>query len=361
MRIIILGGGIAGQACSLVLRRNGLPVTIYERAEAALTGGYGFLLMPNGVAALQRLGCLQAMQQVGYRVENLQLKAPRGDIIDTLPLENSYILARSHLVGLLREAAGEVVTGMAFSHFEYDEQGNARAACFANGDRVEGDVFIGADGIGSAVRRQLFPEHKPNPVRIKELVFQVHHVGLAKELGPHLIKFQTDEGGLGFGIAPTSTGTIFCYLQFDVTRRSPDSDDPAGREAFCREAVGHWADPIPRLLDLINFRHCYLARVTDMDMMPLWSRGNVTLTGDAAHPFVALTSQGVNAALEDALVLGTCLINHRDGTNWDKDFTAFRKNREDAVRGYLEEGRKLTDNFLHPERFKGPLKIPAVK
>jgi 2-polyprenyl-6-methoxyphenol hydroxylase-like FAD-dependent oxidoreductase len=353
--IAIIGGGVAGLAAAVALQRIGRSATVYERAAAYDAAGQGFLLMPNGMAALDRLGLGGEVRALGCEITQAWMRSADGTTLKRERLEGVCCVARADLLGVLRRALrpGVVRTGMELEHVDTTADGALRSVRFRNGDVVHADLFVGADGVRSQVRRALFPECRLTPSRVHELVCVVQVPALAAQLPSAFLKTLSPDGGIAFGIVPAGQQRLIWYLQFD-SARWPLGDDNAEKRRFVAAQVGRWPDPIPAILAATDFSAVYLRKPVDMEPVP-YACKNAVLIGDAAHAVLPFTSQGANTALEDAVALADAL--HEAPASLERLYAS----RRVTLHRYLAEGRDLLARFLVPkgERAELPLTFAA--
>lgn len=364
MRFVVLGAGIGGLACGIALRRAGFHVEIYERARAADRTGLGFIVMNNGLTALDRLGLGESARRLGCPIRRATIRDPRGDLVTEEEVPEALAMRRADLLELLAAALPPDVVrrGMAFSSFDAGDDGMVRAACFSDGTFAEGDVFIGADGVRSRARRALYPDAEINPVRIKELVNVCHAPEIATALGGGFLKLIDPTCGLAVGVVPCGYGRVVWFIQYDSELRDIYDRSTGAKTAFAYETAGDWPDPIPTLMAATDFSHGHIWRTTDMDMLPSYYRGNAVLIGDAAHTLLTFTSQGVGTALEDALALTESVTaSQKAGLPIADAFAACDHARRGQVRRYLDAGRDLSERFLHPTRYNDGARIPLAQ
>ncbi|MCE9580193.1 MAG: FAD-dependent monooxygenase [Deltaproteobacteria bacterium] len=349
-RVAVLGGGVAACAVAHALAIDGWRVELFERAANRPAEGHGFVLLDRGVRALAQLGLGAALRTRGQPLARFEVRSPAGALRLSAAVDGAMGLRRRELLGALEPLPdpGALHVGRSFVEFEWHADGIARAARFADGSRVEADVFVAADGAGSVARRALFPWAALAPARVCEVVGQLEDPVLAADLGDRVCKFQRDDVGLAFGLVPAGCGGVIWYLQFDAERLPLPSRAPAAIAAFVHACVGDWCDPIPRALARIDFGRAYLASPIDLDPLPTLGRGNIALVGDAAHPFLPFSSQGVSAALDDAWTLAACLREHATARSWDAAITAYSDCQRPEIARIVAAGRDLQARFLDP-------------
>ncbi len=364
MKTVIIGGGIAGLAAAFCLNQAGMEVVVCERATEYSNAGLSFILLPNGLAALDQLGFGPAVRALGHPINRAVMRFADGSSIKDTPLEESLCITRYNFVNLLYTAlpANLVVTGKRFSHFARRDDGTVSAACFDDGSVEAGDLFIGADGVRSLVRSAIFPDHQLSPVRVKELVCLVEAPEITAELESTFLKTYHRDGGLALGMAPCGAGKLVWYLQYDPERHDLSGTTAAEKQAFVANLVGAWPQPIPALLERTDWSGGHVWYTTDLNPLPRFSEKNVVLLGDAAHAFLTFTSQGVNSALQDAIALNKALGCCDDVAQAvSLGFADFERERREVVTDYLAAGRYLVERFLAPNLFEGTFDLPLVK
>jgi 2-polyprenyl-6-methoxyphenol hydroxylase-like FAD-dependent oxidoreductase len=163
---IIVGAGIGGLAAGIALRRAGWRTRIFERAAAPRELGFALNLAPNAVLALRALGIAERIEAEAHRMRAGELRRMNGRTLKRLDIgaaaagTPSLIALRQTLHGALLDAtpAADLVLGSEGTGVERE---GGVTLILASGQRERGDVLIGADGLGSAVRRHLHPADPP--------------------------------------------------------------------------------------------------------------------------------------------------------------------------------------------------------
>jgi 2-polyprenyl-6-methoxyphenol hydroxylase-like FAD-dependent oxidoreductase len=350
-----VGAGPCGLALARRLWLENAPVRVFEREAAQGCRGFGFLLLPNGCSALRRLG-LRPGEGLGHRLEAVQILSRSGQLLSEHPLEEAVAVTRSELVAaLLEDAPGPLVSyGHTFERFEW-EQGIATAALFANGCRHEADVFVAADGVRSQCRQDLEASARLRSGRVKEIVACVRLPSLDRQLGRCFRKFLHPSDGLAVGLVPLGDGRVIWFVQFDSHRYPAPRRGEAG--SFLDRHLAEFPASIREMVMASDLSRAHLWHTVDEDIPGCWSRGNVVLAGDAAHPLLPFTSQGVNMALEDAVVLGGLLLGNSSGPAVPAMLEEYERLRRPDVLRCVEAGRGMARNFVAPSaaRFQIPL------
>lgn len=365
MRLVIVGAGVAGLTSALCLGRRGVEPIVLERRPPDGEVGFGFLLMPNGVRALERLGLHHTVRDLGHPVHRLLVFGPRGlkdpILLDQSLGEDHIGLDRARLMAMLRRqalAAGAEIRD-SWQAASVVRRSNGVAGIDAvesvAGERIEADMFVGADGIASMLRRELFPEARRRHLHIWELVSTSFDRRLAGAMQGRLVKFFDPQAGMALGMMPLSDREVIFYLQMDHRRYPLPPPGPDARKSFALEMLDGWAPIARRVVQSCTFERSHFYVTGDLDPLPTCHKGNVVLIGDAAHPFSPFTSQGVASALEDAERLSHYIApvpgDTFDGRMWPdlgSACSAFHVERQPFWCRRLEDGRAQARLFLFP-------------
>jgi 2-polyprenyl-6-methoxyphenol hydroxylase-like FAD-dependent oxidoreductase len=213
-------------------------------------------------------------------------------------------------------------------------------------------LYVGAEGIHSRCRRALFPHWPTCQFRVPEIVGLVRSPETVRWAANHLNKFHAEEGGIAAGVLPVDAEHVVWYLQFDAQRFPAPPENAQACRAFVRDLIGGWAKPIPDLLSKTDFTQVHLWRPIDVDLIPYFARGNLALVGDAAHPLLPFTSQGVSSAIADAVALATWISS---GSDLNAALAAYSANRRRECAPFVARGRELSQNFLQPQGMVLPI------
>jgi 2-polyprenyl-6-methoxyphenol hydroxylase-like FAD-dependent oxidoreductase len=351
MKAVIIGGGIAGLAAAISLKRTGMDVVIKEKAPAFREVGLGFIILPNGLQALDQLGAGDYVRTRGRTMHQAIIRTPGGLIEKQEDLGECLAIKRAACIDALRVQvpAHLLQTGFEFSHFLYNREGQATAIVSTQGEVEYGDLFLGADGANSLIRKKLFPLHETRQSPIRELVGIVDMPQLARQLDGNLLKTQCRHQPLSFGLLACNERQVLWYMQFDSTLFHLDDLSPENKKAFTASVLQGWPHPIPEVLQVTDYNKTFLWLTKDMELLHSFHRQNMVLLGDAAHLTLPFTSQGTNSALTDALTLGRLLAQY--GSSTEAVFQAYYQARIPALQEYLSFGRRLENRFLHPELY----------
>jgi len=359
MTVLIAGGGIAGLVMGLTLHQLGLPFRIYERVADPRPLGVGINLQPNAVRELFDLGLEAELDRIGIRTRQYGFYTRSGREIWVEPrgLWAGYnwpqlSLHRGKfqmlLLETLRARAGAdcVVTGAEVAGFETSDSG--ATLLLADGRRVEGSVILAADGIHSAIRRQMVPD-EGEPIWNGAIMWRgtspARHFlgGNAMFLAGH-----DSQRFVAYPLTPEDPDTGLAQINWIAERRVDparalsrgDWNRPADKGDFLPAFDGWdfgWVD-CPGLIRASGLVYEY--PMVDREPLPSWTRGCVTLMGDAAHATYPVGSNGATQAIIDARKLGAAFRSH--GLT------------RAALLAYEAEMRPRAEGILRANRGKGP-------
>lgn len=319
-RAIVVGAGVGGLSAAAALRQAGFEAVVYERAPELLDVGC-VQLWTNGMVALDELGVADTIYERGLELHTQEFRSARGRVMfsaavadiarqhGTLPPAN---IRRLDLIKTVFEALdpGVVQFGTACTSFEQDAEGVT--VRLADGREERCGVLIGADGIGSSIRGQLFggPEPRDSGTEVMRTLIPFNHPSLPPG------KFSLTFGkGDRFGLVHTSQ-EVLCWFAIYVTgskgavygeeeRLSPGGgkDPPGARMQLLRERYGDFPEPISEVLERTPEETIYRAEIRDIVPIDRWTVGRVTLLGDAAHAATPYLGRGAGEAVEDAVTL----------------------------------------------------------
>lgn len=345
--VAIVGGGIGGIAAALSLLQAGFDVHVYERAAAISEVGAGIQVSPNASRVLHRLGLADDLARMGVRPlawhqrrwddGRTLLRADLGDaVIEAFGFPH-YQMHRADLLGTLAGALPPERLHVGHLFVGLDDRGERVQARFANGTTVEVDLLIGADGIHSAVREMLFGPQDPvftGCAAYRGLVpaERLRHLDLEVTaqiwMGPeaHFVHY--------FVASKRLVNFVAVIEQDSWTRESwTDPGDPADAIA----AFEGWHPQLHEILGAVD--ETFIWALFDRPPLLHWSRGRVTLLGDACHPMLPFMAQGAAQALEDGATLTACLTANEDIPAALRDYERLRVPRASRIQAVSTENK----------------------
>ncbi|MFC8919301.1 FAD-dependent monooxygenase [Streptomyces sp. NPDC047821] len=316
-RAVVTGSGIGGLTAAVALHRRGWHVTVLERAASLRPVGAGIALAPNSLRALDVIGLGDEIRALAAWQGDGGMRTPSGRWLartDARAAADRFggplvLLHRATLVDALasRLPDGAIRTGEPATLTDPGATGaGGRPAVVTtpHGD-IEADLVIGADGIGSTVRRALFPGH-PEPAYAGLTTWRVVVPAPGRPFAPH----ETWGRGALWGTHPLKDGRVYAYAAAAAPAGGRAADDERA-ELLRRFAT--WHDPIPAIIDAVAPDQVLRHDVRHLTApLPAFHRGRTALLGDAAHPMAPTLGQGGNQAIEDGIVLAHHLPPHTD-------------------------------------------------
>jgi 3-hydroxybenzoate 6-monooxygenase len=352
--VAISGGGIGGLACALALGRRGVRSVVLEQAREFGEAGVGLQVATNALHVLDALGVGEVVKKDALLIERMRMMdGVTGEQVVDIPcgeawvkrFGNPYAVAhrgdvhQALLAACRSDAKVELRTQAKVIGYE-EAAGGVRVE-LAEGKPLEAAALVGADGLYSTVRRQVIGDGEPVAsgaiiyramIPAAEMPKDLRHPYPTLWAGPktHIIYYPLRDWSMfNFG-ATVATG------QGDV-----DENSEAGLDEVMPLFSANCSEPLRALQAAKRFRRFVIRHRPPVDT---WSRGPVTLLGDAAHPMVQYIAQGAAQALEDALALAECVV-HGKG-----DFTAAFQ-RYQAIRvvraSRVQISSLMMDRILH--------------
>jgi 2-polyprenyl-6-methoxyphenol hydroxylase-like FAD-dependent oxidoreductase len=323
MRVIVVGGGIAGLSAAIGLRGIGHEVIVLERAPRIDPVGAGITLFTNAMKALDRLGAGDAIAARGAATTRSAVLTWEGRELTRVPsdlLEGSVAVHRADLQAELAASAGDVRLGIEVAAVEHSEDGVVARS--ADGGEERGDLLVGADGLSSVVRRAIADT-------------SIRYAGYTAWRGISLVPVDagrlTESWGVGerFGLVDIGHGRTYWF----ATKNAPEGglDEPEGRKAELVRRFSGWHEPIATVLEAADDAAILRNDVYHLDSIPRWSTDRIVLVGDAAHATTPGVGQGAAQAIEDAVVLADRLAGNADPATALAEYEAIRRPRAEAV------------------------------
>ena len=358
--VLIAGGGIAGMALAIVLRRAGIAVEVAEIDKDWRVTGAGITITGPTLRALDRLGMLDAVAEQGYCYDATRICDADGYVIMASRVSgrpmgpripNGGGILRPMLHGIFAAAtrASGAVVRLGVGVAAIEQGGAAVSAVFTDGTKASYDLVVGADGIHSQVRSIAFSDAaKP--------AFTGQGCWRAVVPRPADVDCaQVFVGRAKAGIVPVSRDQMYLFLLEHVpgNLRKPEQDWPKLLADLMRGfggPLGMVRDSLDRSAQ-INYRP-----LEKLLLPPPWHNGRVLLIGDAAHATTPHLASGAGLAVEDALVLGECLASEAALDAALRRFTARRYERcrmvvENSVRlGEMEMARMPAEQQAELQR-----------
>lgn len=321
VHVLVIGGGIAGPAAGIALRKGGHEATVFEAYPTLATDvGYYLTLAGNGIDALSVLDADAAVRAAAFPTPTMVFRSGTGKVLGRLANGGaaadgtlSQTIKRADLYRALHDEAVRVGVEFAYGRrlraIDSHSGGNGVTATFADGSRATGDLLVGADGLHSTTRTWLDPA-APRPRYVPILNTGGYAQGVTVDAEPGVFTMVFGRRAFfGYTVHPSGEVWWFANPPHPV---EPTPDQLAALnegDRWRRRLVDLFADDRSPAVDLIEATPHKLAgwATYDVPRVQTWHRGRVVLAGDAAHATSPSSGQGASMAIEDAVVLGKCL------------------------------------------------------
>jgi salicylate hydroxylase len=321
--ILIVGAGIGGLTAALALLGKGFDVDVFERAPELKEAGAGLHCSPNGSRVLIALGLQETMERVAVKQEDRDIRLwntgetwrfPNHGASSAERYGAPYLLMHrgdlhAMLVNAVRTAKPAAIHVNARC-VGFEQDGNGVELELESGARFRGNALIGADGVKSLVRSQLFGHDNPaftgrlawrGLVPIDWLSEPLRRAVSTNWIGPN--------GSVT--TYPVHKGELFNFVAL-VNREDwqVESWTEEGTKEECARDLDGWHEDVHEIIRSIEVP--YKWGLFLREPLPRWSVGRTTLLGDACHPMLPYLGQGANMAIEDGLMLARCLEAYDD-------------------------------------------------
>jgi 2-polyprenyl-6-methoxyphenol hydroxylase-like FAD-dependent oxidoreductase len=334
--VLVAGGGIGGLCVALTLHQIGVPCLVLESVRHLKPLGVGINLQPNAVRELYELGIgPEQLDAIGLQTREWVLVGLNGKEVYAEPRGlhagykwPQYSVHRGALQMLLYRAVVErlgadaVRTGMAVVGYRNDPDGRGVRARIETRDgarlEIDGSVLIGADGLHSAVRAQMYPRQPPIQWG-GAIMWRGVTAGVPTRTGASFVGLGTHRQRVVFypiaGPDPvTGLAPINWIAEITVDNSGGWTTSDWNRQVDVESFIHHFEDwnydwlDVPAMLRGADAVFEY--PMIDRDPVPTWVDGGVALLGDAAHVMYPTGSNGASQAVMDARVLGAAILEH---------------------------------------------------
>jgi salicylate hydroxylase len=339
--VIIVGGGIGGLAAALALARAGIAAQVIEQAAEFKEIGAGIQLGPNVFWMFEALGLVAPISALAVFPNNMiMMDSITGEEVTRMPLGEAFrkkfkhpyaLIHRADLHKVLLEACGKsdrIRLDASQKVTAVEETADGVTVKTESGKTYRGAALIGADGLWSSIRQIVVGDGKPKPAG-----HITYRAVLPTSEMPEKFRWRDMVVWAGDKVHlvhyPLRTGELFNLVAVFHSDRYEEGWDSYGDPAELHERFARTCAPVRTLLNKIESWRMWV--LCDRPPIKEWSRGRITLVGDAAHPMLQYLAQGANMAIEDAVCLAAKAVARRgDYAGAFRDYQAAR---------YLRTGR----------------------
>ncbi|WDS35023.1 FAD-dependent oxidoreductase [Pseudoxanthomonas sp.] len=342
-KVLVIGGGVAGIACALQLRKQGLHVHLIDIDLNWRAYGAGLTITGPTLRALRTVGVLDEVVAQGATWSGAKMHDQQGALLTEMPipplddgLPATGGILRPVLHKILADktlAAGiEVSLGVSLVDLSQDEDGVL--AWLSDGRQERYDLVVGADGLYSQTRQRLFPD-APKPNFTGQVIFRL--LAERPEGFDRTHFFMGDEIKLGFN--PVSPTHMYMFLLY-ADPENPWLTVEQQRERLYQKLAG-FGSFVPQIRETVLGKNAESVNYKPLEVQllpPPWHRGRVVLIGDAAHATTPHLASGAGMAIEDGIVLAEELGK---GGTLEEALQRFTDRRFDRCRHVIENSVKL--------------------
>ncbi|MCH8049757.1 FAD-dependent monooxygenase [Patescibacteria group bacterium] len=329
--IVIIGAGMSGLFFAIAAQQDGHHVRVFEKAKVLTNIGGGILLYPNGVRVLSYLSLNDKVAKLDPQLERYRLVDERDNLLIEGSFEGFASVTGGRILPIIRNEMqtilvneldeGTIHFNKAFSSLRHER--NEVVASFEDGSEERADILIGADGIRSKVREQLFGR---TSLAYQDMCFwggilqQDQHI----DVPPHTLHFFFGSGIFGI-IFPSQAGTQCWY---GVSRIGETTlPKPSDKISLRRDQGYSWHPLMSQAISYPSTRNNFEEKVFHLQELEQWHLDRSVLIGDAAHTIGPTSGLGTSAAFEDALILARCLDAKK---HWSDAFKCYELIRRPA-------------------------------
>ncbi len=361
MKVIIIGGGIAGLSTALALQKVGISCRVYERSPQLEAVGSGIWMAPNAMKVLAWLGISEAILNSGVSLQrvditNRHLKPFRNFIENNIANDNGHTITSIHRAALqdilLRHLANDDMLLLGKTYASHTAFSDRVEVSFADGSQEVCDVLLGADGLRSKVRQAIFPQ--------AQLRFsgQTCWRGVADISLPIGLQNSCKEAWgreIRLGFSPISNNQVYWFAVQNAQVDGKDLSESAVKSALSWTYAG-FAQPIPDILANTPANKIIRTDLYDLKRLDTWHQGRVCLIGDAAHATTPNMGQGGAQGVEDAYYISQLLAS---AASYKEAFELFEAKRRKKVDNIVNNSW-LLGSMAH-NRFWQPVATLAMR
>ncbi|KAK3222136.1 hypothetical protein Dsin_009161 [Dipteronia sinensis] len=316
LKILVAGGGIGGLVFALAAMRKGFDVVVFEKDLSAIRGEGQYRgpiqIQSNALAALEaidldvaeevlKVGCITGDRINGLvdgvsgswyvKFDTFTPAAERG-----LPV--TRVISRMTLQQILARAVGDDIILNGSNVVDFEDHGDKVTAVLEDGQRYEGDLLVGADGIWSKVRKNLFG---PKDATYSDYTC---YTGIADYVPADIetVGYRVFLGHKQYFVSSDVGAGKMQWYAFH--KEAPGGvDAPQGKKDRLLKIFEGWCDNVVDLLIATDEEAILRRDIYDRTPTFTWGKGRVTLLGDSIHAMQPNMGQGGCMAIEDSYQL----------------------------------------------------------
>ncbi|APC15480.1 monooxygenase [Pseudomonas frederiksbergensis] len=361
MKIAIIGAGLNGLACALMLKRFGLSCTVYERSLGPRDSGTGIYVWPQGVQVLRFLFNNREFLEHGKAIEFLDTYSREGQLIHSQPVRPSglgipapaMMFRRTELFRLLLQELGDGAVRFQMGCNRLQDLGQKTRVSFSDNSEEDFDLVIGADGVGSTVREFINPNLAPYDTGL------VASRGMV-DFGSDLLKSdrcQIFTSAFSRVVTyPLDAHSNYRYWFAAYQHHHQPLHDRAGLLKLFAELPSE----VVRMIAATEESDILTHKMTALTGDGAWHRSRVVMLGDSIHAMLPTLGYGLTLGLENGFMLAQALIGHCDD-NLDSALQRYEIRAAQRSRSMLKVMSDMTDLYYFEEdRAMTPTRISPI-
>lgn len=345
-KVVIVGAGVSGLSMANYLEKNNIDYHLYERRMKDDLKGHGFILPKEGIEYLSQIINMEELYKKGSFLKKYIHYDQKGNILLEKDLDDVFVISRKTLIDVLSK-------NIPSDKISYEKPLNLTG--FSDGKAImrnedggfeNADIIVASDGSRSRIRRTIFEDEVMTAVRENEVVNIIENEEIANQIEHNFLKFHHEDGGLTFGVLKLSPKKILWYCQFDIEKYCmKENYDASSIKQFMIDHFGDWNPLITSIITQSSYENAHIWKVYELEKLNPFHHENIVFLGDAAHPLIPFTSQGVTSALKDSFILTQLLLEKHE---LQKTFKKYEEERKPEIEIHIKNGRILLDQFLLP-------------
>lgn len=307
MIIDIIGAGIGGLTTAIALEQKGIKTRIFEQAEQIKPVGAGIILANNAMQVYEKLGLRKEIEENGNPISSMNITKPNLKSLSKIDLTyfeqkhktKNIAIHRGTLQQILIDKLKSTEINLNHKLTSIVEKTNGYNLKFENGEQIQSSTILGADGLNSIVRQNIFPK---NSIRNAN---QICWRGITECELPIKFRNELNEAwgkAERFGFVQIAESKVYWYAlkTFNKNKNEFSIND-------LEQYFGDYNSVIKDIIKSTKKEHINTAEISDLKPTNIWFKENVCLIGDSAHATTPNIGQGACQAIEDAFVLSECL------------------------------------------------------
>lgn len=323
MVIDIIGAGIGGLTTAIALEQKGIQTRIFEQAESIKPVGAGIILANNAMQVFEKLGLRKEIEKYGNPISSMKITKTNLELLSKVDLsyfEKQYkvkniAIHRGVLQQILVDRLNPSTLNLNHKLSKVIENKYGLSLEFENGKKIKSSTLLGADGINSIIRKNLFHN---NTIRNAN---QICWRGITEYTLPQKYQNELNEAwgkSERFGFVQIAKNSVYWYALKSFKKNKEEFNVNKIEDYFYS-----YNFVIKEIISSTKKEQINTTEISDVKPMHNWYKNNVCLIGDSAHAMTPNMGQGACQAIEDAFILAECLNTY----NINKAFKEFQRLR----------------------------------